>query len=127
MIANEVGVNFRPCLVSGFTQERSYFFYYSQTTNDPGHCWVCDGNSITDYYSGYTYTYKSFYGVISSETTYYSDSKVSLLHMNWGWGQGYEGAAYNNGWYDYSNYTTSPDQNSDNFQYFQEVVYNIHP
>ena len=45
--------------------------------------------------------------------------KQGYLHMNWGWG------GFNNGWYNYSvNYTNT---SVGDFQYFQIIIYNIHP
>lgn len=47
--------------------------------------------------------------------------------MNWGWGNLF-GGTNNDGWYNCNiNYTLSPNQNHDDYQYFQTIIYNIHP
>jgi hypothetical protein len=49
--------------------------------------------------------------------------------MNWGWnGKGQDNQTLsNNGWYDYSINYTQANTGSSDFQYFQTIVYNIHP
>jgi hypothetical protein len=91
-----------------------------------GHSWVCDGSQVTTYYSGYTNTYKDFWGRIYSETLYTSYTLYRVLHMNWGWGTNLPGGTNNDGWYLCDvNYTLAP--NGNDYQYFQTIIFNIHP
>jgi hypothetical protein len=46
--------------------------------------------------------------------------------MNWGWGPAFAGGPNNDGWYnDAIDYTAAPDSND--YGYFQTIIYNIHP
>ena len=50
----------------------------------------------------------------------------SMLHMNWGWNE--IGTSNNyNGWYNEGNWTVARTDQTLNFQYFKQMVYNIHP
>lgn len=64
------------------------------------HEWVCDGYMQTTYYEN---------GV---ETSQYL-----LFDMNWGWSGSHNGWFYFNQW----------NPGSDNYQYANEIIYNIHP
>ena len=69
------------------------------TFPDEGHLWVCDGY-LASQCDGYSYL---------------------SFHMNWGWnGQG-------TGWFNYNNWTVTVNGTTRNYQYSQDMVYNIHP
>jgi hypothetical protein len=139
LLINEVWNNKRPCLLSGFTGEGHIgliFATYYWEKGD-GHQWVCDGLD-QEYSREYAiYTYYDWQGhFIKTENQYTGNTYTwaSYLHMNWGWGKLYEN---NGGWYDYTiNYSQAvptansgglPTQAHENFQYFQQVIYNIVP
>ena len=63
------------------------------------HSWVCDGYQNIQY---------STYGVL-------------MLDMNWGWG------GLDNGWYGFNNWDITDPNNPHDFQYADDMVYNIHP
>jgi hypothetical protein len=85
LLTNEIQTNKRPCIVSGSTEYHSLPFGTFPHPGGNGHTWVCDGSNVSTFYSGTTNTYKDFYGNITTQTTYPTVQKVSLLHMNWGW------------------------------------------
>lgn len=123
---NEISQNNRPCMVGGYDNTNTILFVTWPTGN--AHEWVCDGtqqivthqNITVDVYTVYQSGNTSNY---SYNTTRTLDQKY--LHMNWGWGP-YVVIA-NNGWYDCSiNYTTAG-SNQNNYQYFQTIIYDIHP
>ena len=78
---------------------------FTGNTNDEGHCWVCDGACTTDYQWCVD-------GTLQGESTL-------SFHMNWGWD------GYCNGWFSFANWYIP--QVGYNFQYYNEIVYNIHP
>ena len=53
--------------------------------------------------------------------------KQGYLHMNWGWGSYFANTLSNNGWYNYSVNYSQANSTTQDFQYFQTIVYNIHP
>jgi hypothetical protein len=117
-LSNELQNYKRPCLVSGFPGEvTNGLFYASQGS---GHTWVCDGSNETNVWTGTTNTYKDAYGNITTQTTYTTLVVWYSLHMNYG------NDGNGDGWFAGNNYTTSAADN-ENFQYFQEIITNIHP
>ena len=109
-------------MVGGYPSENNDVLFYIPTGT--GHEWVCDGSNVSTYYSGYTNTYKSFYGVITTQTIYTNVQTYSLLHMNWGWDGQYED---NNGWYNAAVDYANSDPTQPDYQYFQTIIYNIYP
>jgi len=87
-----------------------------------GHTWVCDGVNEIIAQSYNIIEYYDHYGNPSYTEVQYIENPRSVLgyvHINWGW------SGTNNGWYDYfTNYATS---SGGDFQYFQTVIYDIHP
>ena len=132
LITNEIQTNKRPCILSGFTGYSGTLGILPQPTGD-GHAWVCDGSNVTNYYFGYTDTYQASNGQTNVVTYYTTSNTYSLLHMNWGW-EDAGGATdqtgqtlSNNGWYNCNLNYTQASSSSSNFQYFQIIIYNIHP
>lgn len=74
------------------------------------HAWVCDGYDQTNY----TYCDN---GTQYIATYYY-------FHMNWGWHETWGGSDYN-GWFSSNNWNISGLNR--NFQYAQDIIYNMHP
>jgi len=126
LLNNEVFNNNRPCLLGGYTGFNTFLGIYTPTN---GHEWVCDGTQSTVVYYFRITTFYDINGnpISSINSAPYVYSSITLLHMNWGWGPFELGGQNNNGWYNEAvDYTNSPDSNGD-FQYFQTVIYNIHP
>lgn len=100
-----------PVVLQGFT-DHSYtgmLWWETEHPDGEGHAWVCDGyqDTLWDDCAG-------------------DNGSFSMLHMNWGWNE--FGSANNyNGWYREYNWTVTRTDNTFNFQYFKEMVYNIHP
>lgn len=94
--------NNKPVILGGGRNKGwSFINIYSE-----GHMWVCDGflrNKICNFAEDGT--------LLGSQTSL-------LLHMNWGWGNGYE-----NGWYAFNNF--NPGSNSFNFKV--KMIANITP
>lgn len=109
---NEMNAH-RPVLLSGFTDHNEQDFLWWKISDNPageGHAWVCDGYQ----YNSYSYCDCSCGG------------SYSMLHMNWGWNE--IGTSNNyNGWYNEGNWTVARTDQTLNFQYFKQMVYNIHP
>jgi Peptidase C10 family/Spi protease inhibitor len=121
LLKNEIQNNGRPCMVGGNTSENNEVLFY--VPSGPSHAWVCDGSNYTTYTTGTLNTYKSFYGVITTQLTNITISYSDYLHMNWGWGTF---GASNTAWYNaLTDYSTAPD--GEDFKYFQIITYNIHP
>ena len=117
LITNEVQNNKRPCIISGFTDENDILGVFS--VSGSGHTWVCDGSDVTTYSMGTLNTYKTFYGVIYTQTLYTSQIVTSYVHMNWG----YDGL--NDLWYNADVNYTQQTSSAENFKYFQLIDYNI--
>jgi hypothetical protein len=138
LLTNEIQLNERPCILSGY-QDDIHPWYLGLSglllwiPSGEGHSWVCDGSNVTKFYSGFIYTYKSSYKVITTQTEYSLDFSLSYLHMNWGWvnangeTDSYSNNLTNDGWYDCTTNYTQADSQSKNFPYFQTIIYNIHP
>lgn len=97
-------------VVSELKYHRPFILRGSASSNSGGHAWVCDGYKRNKYiwihnpgtwYEYETYTFSSLY-----------------LWMNWGWGQ-FGG----NAWFLYNDFTPE----SDNFNFDNEMIINIHP
>jgi hypothetical protein len=74
------------------------------------HAWVCDGLMDEEY-------------VVCVNGVYEGGGEILDWHMNWGWNE-VDGAPNYNGWFQYNNWAPG---SGDNFQYFQDMVWNIHP
>lgn len=101
----------KPVVLQAFT-DHSYtgiLWWETEHPDGEGHAWVCDGyqDSLWDDCAG-------------------SNGSFSMLHMNWGWNEAFSSNNYN-GWYREYNWTVTRTDASFNFQYFKEMVYNIHP
>lgn len=128
LMTNEIQTYHRPCIASGFSGYSGVFGILPQPSGD-GHCWVCDGSDVEAY---------STYQVIvlsngQREVSEVSSGTFSMLHMNWGW-EGIDDEVdedgnplTDNGWYNCSTNYTQASSESENFQYFQYVIYQIHP
>lgn len=135
-LTSEIQNNQRPCIVSGFPGQTSVFGWgIFPSPTGTGHAWVCDGSNVTTFYFGHVDTYQDYWGSTFTQTTYDSYTNYSLLHMNWGWDSPY-GAIQNdenstpltnNGWYVCTVNYTQASGNSEDFQFFQQIIYNIHP
>lgn len=128
LLTNEVQAG-RPCMVSAFPSETNVVL--AIFPSGTGHSWVCDGSTVGNYFTGVVNTYQTVFGV--DDTTTYTDSvysgvyQTNWLHMNWGWGLGNkQGGISNDGWYNcLGSYSTAYD--GTDYQYFQTIIYNIHP
>jgi hypothetical protein len=100
-IETDIGYS-RPVILSGYGDRNDTWNY----PEGEGHSWVCDGKSTTHF---------SF--CMNGSLVEYTTLD---FHMNWGW----DGAF--NGWFAFSNWTITADEGED-FQYFNELDYNIHP
>jgi hypothetical protein len=89
----------RVTILSGFTGQTT-IFDIPIGGGGTGHAWVCDG--VRGYFG------ECYQGSIE-------------YHMNWGWG------GSNNGWFAQNSWDPSPGTPADNYQYYQAVVWNIHP
>jgi hypothetical protein len=120
LLMNEITANQRPCMIGGNSDENSFLGIYWPAGS--AHEWVCDG-----YFLSRTYIYftETVYGPTPNTppVTYnsYSQSDINYLHLNWGWDGG------DNGWFDCSTNYTQADPSQANYQYFQTIIYNIHP
>lgn len=128
LLTDEIQINERPCILSGFS-DQSTVLGLVYWPSGSGHSWVCDGSNISKYYSGVKNTYRSYWGEITTQTLYSLSFTISYLHMNWGWGGTGQTNSYltNDGWYDCQTNYSQADGTSENFRYFQTVIYNIHP
>ena len=84
------------------------FLFWNWGTN--GHEWVCDG---------YQQIYETW---CPSDDTPGGGEGFLYLHMNWGW----DGTG-NDLWQDFNQWIVFDGQTTDNWQYNQEMTYNIHP
>jgi hypothetical protein len=109
-----------PVILSGCNGETNVFLGLAYSCDD-GHEWVCDG------YNSFNYTTCVNNNPVSSETMY--------LHMNWGWHEWYTNPPNPtpdyNGWYAIDNWTITNTSGCGgttcDFQYFQDMVSEIHP
>jgi Peptidase C10 family len=88
----------RVTILSGFTQQGDIFGI--PIAGGVGHAWVCDG--VRGYFG------ECYQGAVE-------------YHMNWGWNGSY------NGWFAHSRWDPTPTTPAQNYEYFQQVVWNIHP
>jgi peptidase C10-like protein/Spi protease inhibitor len=95
-----------PVILSGYPDWNSFWDY----PEGEGHTWVCDGTSAT------TFSFCSN-GSLSSYQTL-------AFHMNWGWQEAGITTNYN-GWFGFDDWYIP--QNGLNYQFFDELTYNIHP
>jgi hypothetical protein len=87
-----------PVIIGGYTDYVNILGVYSYASGK-GHTWVCDGYM---------------------EGTYTDGSQITMMvnyHMNWGWQGKY------NGWYNGDAFNTP----NGNYNYFTDMIYNIHP
>ena len=135
LLTNEVGTNYRPCIITGFSA-RSYFLGIIPQTSGDGHCWICDGSQVVNAqitYTNTTYTQTSWGWQPNVWVTSGGTVPEYYLHMNWGLATtngetGRDGlAASNNAWYECNVNYTQANGGTPNFQYFQVVYYNIQP
>jgi len=99
-----------PIVLRGFT-DHSYsgiLWWKVEHGAGEGHGWICDG------YQDMTYN------DCTTSGTY------SMLHMNWGWNE-YGIPTNGNGWYRENVWTVVQQNQTFNFQYMKQMVYNIHP
>jgi hypothetical protein len=126
LLVDEVLNHHRPVVVGG-NSDVDHPWWISpiglvEVPGGVGHSWVADGCDRTTRIYEYTTTYnpelQGLFPPTISEVIY----TQGLLHMNWGWGAG-----YNTGWYDYSTNYTQQSATKPDFTYFQIIIYNIHP
>ena len=107
-ILNNKPVILRGCAVQTSTNKKWWQFWKPKYDYDQCHAWVCDG---------------------VTSRIYCGNTQYELLHMNWGW---HEVTAttlissnndYNN-WYRYNNWTIP---GGTNYQFANDMVYNITP
>jgi hypothetical protein len=133
LLVDEISTNRRPCIVSGYSgiNKPWYMAGIVEVPNGDGHSWVCDGlqQFWSAPYVGTACMYSDRGLVITKNYPYGTFVAQGFLHMNWGWGLNAQGGSNGDGWYDYSvNYTMSPHYPTPvDFQYFQTIIYNIHP
>ena len=96
-----------PVLLSASTDNHTFLFWNWGTN---GHEWVCDG---------YQQIYETW---CPSGDTPGGGEGFLYLHMNWGW----DGTG-NDLWQDFNQWIVFDGQTTDNWQYNQEMTYNIHP
>lgn len=95
-----------PVVLSGYSDWNSTFDY----PEGVGHTWDYDRTSATTFY-------------FCDGTTQENETSLQL-HMNWGEQEAGQSGNYN-GWFAFNDWNIP--QTSTNYQYFNELAYNIHP
>jgi|GEM_PF-883419 len=101
--------NGRPVLLGGASDWNSFWDY----PEGVGHQWVCDG------YMANQITYCQGNSSVTAEYLYY--------HMNYGEHPEFSTSADGDGWLAYDNWNMTIGSTSYNFNFFDEVNYNIYP
>ncbi|MBE7628790.1 C10 family peptidase [Tenacibaculum piscium] len=84
-----------------------------------GHAWVADGYKTVKHMKKIKIDNGNKNGGISYANR--TSSTSEYIHMNWGWGKGYQSTTNGGGWCTY-NYFKAPDNDETNYQYKKQMI-----